>query len=218
MKVGEILIDDGMISFAQPGPVPPASAPTGGLRWSALHRLLQLAPGPVVLVVAGIAGLALGLIGALTGFLASEVLGGGAFFALLLASVSVGGVGLGSLSLAAMSALLRHKPLSAPGPLSGGAGLDEERARRLRPFLIDQGERATVEWLAAQTGMMSDAVVRALAHFEARGELDEELNLHTGEWYYRLNHASTRLAPLSLQERLERLADSKSISGVKNEK
>lgn len=212
MKVGEILIEDGMISFAQTGLVSPASAPTGGHRLSDLHRLLQLAPRPVVLVATGMACLTLGLTATLVAFLASDALGGGASFALLLAAVLVGGVGLGGLCLAAMSALIRRHPLPSAAAPSDRARLEEERARRLRPLLVDQGQLATVEWLVEQTGMMPEVVVRSLAYFEARGELDEELNLDTGEWYYRLNHAPTRLAPLTLRERVERLAGSEKSS------
>src|SRR5262249_32653439 len=58
---------------------------------------------------------------------------------------------------------------------------------RLRRVLAERAPEQTVERLAEQLGLPEATVVRALVAMRRRGEIDEELNTQTGEWYYCLS-------------------------------
>jgi len=55
---------------------------------------------------------------------------------------------------------------------------------RLRALLREANAEQSVAWIARQTALAEPIVVRALARLRESGELREELNEQTGDWYY----------------------------------
>jgi hypothetical protein len=55
---------------------------------------------------------------------------------------------------------------------------------RVRAALAAQNPEQTVEWLTAQLGLPETTVVRVLDRLRRAGEVEEELNVDSGDWYY----------------------------------
>lgn len=55
---------------------------------------------------------------------------------------------------------------------------------RVRGALSEPKPEQTVEWLAAKLRLPEATVVRVLDRLRKRGEIEEELNIDNGEWYY----------------------------------
>jgi hypothetical protein len=80
---------------------------------------------------------------------------------------------------------------------------------KLLPLLDADSPSTTFERLVAETGMTEPALVETLSLAESRGILDEELNLETGEWYYRRSGRARAEAaaqePRSIEDRQQAL-------------
>lgn len=59
-----------------------------------------------------------------------------------------------------------------------------EYVERLRRVLTKADARHTVEWIARNLGWPEQDVVRTLGWLQARGELREDLDITSGEFYY----------------------------------
>ncbi len=55
---------------------------------------------------------------------------------------------------------------------------------RVRAALSEPKTEQTVEWLAARLRLPEATVVRVLDRLRKQGEIEEELNIDNGEWYY----------------------------------
>jgi hypothetical protein len=54
----------------------------------------------------------------------------------------------------------------------------------VRAALAAQNPEQTVEWLTARLGLPEATVVRVLDRLRRAGEVEEELNVDSGDWYY----------------------------------
>jgi hypothetical protein len=77
-----------------------------------------------------------------------------------------------------------------------------EDGRSIQALLRPDGTHQTVEWIAAQTRLPEARVVAALLQLRDLGELEEELDVESGEWFYR--PVPTSAASLTLDERAKR--------------
>ena len=59
------------------------------------------------------------------------------------------------------------------------------RVNRLLPALTDTSVKATTTEIAKRSGILEHIVVEVLLELKKRGEVEEELNLETGEFFYR---------------------------------
>jgi hypothetical protein len=64
---------------------------------------------------------------------------------------------------------------------------------RVRGALSEPRPEQTVEWLATTLSLPEVTVVRVLDRLRKQGEIEEELNVENGEWYY---FASSRPDPV----------------------
>lgn len=90
------------------------------------------------------------------------------------------GIGVATLGLMKRGVLKRQAA-------EEGARLDAELAQcmsRMRGLLADSRPTQTVEWIVHSLGLPEATVLRALKRLRERGELVEELNEDTGDWYY----------------------------------
>jgi DNA-binding MarR family transcriptional regulator len=55
---------------------------------------------------------------------------------------------------------------------------------RVRDALREPKTEQTVEWLAAKLRLPETTVVRVLDRLRKQGDIEEELNVENGEWYY----------------------------------
>ncbi|HET7501725.1 MAG TPA: hypothetical protein VFK02_11995 [Kofleriaceae bacterium] len=115
-----------------------------------------------------------------------------------------GAVGFALAPPASLLALVLHVVPLMFGSGALGLGLvkriEERRARRaarladetemlahverVRSALRESNPSQTVEWIASTLGLSEPTVVRTLSWLRKRGEVEEELNLDNGEWYY----------------------------------
>ena len=166
---------------------------------SPLFRVGGQVPGPsLAWIFTGTVVLAGGLWTLLTGFFAlydpANMLSLSLRFlptGLPLACLGSGILGLGLVKQKAATSLP-----ALPGPPQHG------------PKLLEMlgGNDTTVLGLVRKSGLPEVDVVRTLAALEQRGEVQEELNTDTGEFFYRVSQGEER--PLSLQERMDRQDDS----------
>jgi len=77
---------------------------------------------------------------------------------------------------------------------------------RLITLLKDTEPQWTVESLVLKSGLGETDLVRSLAAMERGGEITEELDTETGEYFYQISEGRTG-RPLSLQERLAEQGD-----------
>mgnify|MGYP001328446391 CR=1 FL=1 len=109
---------------------------------------------------------------------------------------------LGGLGLVALAALQ---------PLLKGAVQAEQRARyaeareRIRPLVAQRAAHQTVEWLSAHARLTEPEVVGALLTLRADGELVEELDLETGQFYYALASSAAAQSSENLDARAQRI-------------
>jgi hypothetical protein len=120
-----------------------------------------------------------------------------------------------------LSLSLRFLPTGLPLVCLGsgmlGLGLVKQNATAWQPALpgppqhgprllgLLDGDDTSVPGLVRTSGLGEAEVVRTLAVLEQRGEVQEELNTDTGEYFYRSSQGEGR--PLSLQERMDRQED-----------
>ena len=121
-----------------------------------------------------------------------------------------------------LSLSLRFLPTGLPLVCLGsgvlGLGLVKQKAATRQPALpgppqhgpkllgLLNGEDTSVAGLVRTSGLPEVEVVHTLAALEHRGDVREELNTDTGEYFYRASREEGR--PLSLQERVDRQEDS----------
>jgi hypothetical protein len=121
-----------------------------------------------------------------------------------------------------LSLSLRFLPTGLPLVCLGsgilGLGLVKHKAATWQPALpgppqhgpkllgLLDGEDTSVLGLVRASGLAESEVVHTLAALEQRGEVREDLNTDTGEYFYRPPRGEGR--PLSLQERVDRQEES----------
>jgi hypothetical protein len=195
IQVGDITIDGQNVQIEslkaqarvpQAGLAQPSSAPL-------LSTLARLPIRPALLAVAGAALVAAGTaVNIVVGVLADPLT------ALLRGGV-LAPLGVGLLVLAGLKAYVGGRsPAVLAASLEGGS---EQYLARLRPLLQGEPGACTVPALARTTGWPEATVVRALALLRGRGEVAEELDLDTGEFYY----TTLTLPPRDLDSRLGEL-------------
>jgi hypothetical protein len=197
LQVGDIAIDgsDIRIGGAKPG------SPDGGDTTQSVEDLRSgiqfldrvpfsgrflIACGVVVAIAGTIINVALGAwnnpIGAL--------MGGGVLAPL----------GIGIAVLGAAGEYLRRRPhLRHRAALVGDP---QTYLATLRQLLAHSRPDQTVPWIVHRTGWSEGTVVHALALLRSSGELLEELDLDTGEFYYVVPTNPFTLAPADLDTRL----------------
>ena len=193
IRVGDITIDEGSVQIGGAEPGRPAAAAVRPAP-SPLPSLVRRIPvPPLVLAGAGAAMLAAGT--------AVNVLVG--VFSDPLTALARGGIlaplGFGMLVLAGLTTVLRRRP--AAELVSALGGDVDGHVARLRPLLDAVPAACTVAALATRAGWPEPTVVRVLALMRERGEVSEELDLDTGQFYY----TTRTLPPRDLQSRLATL-------------
>jgi len=93
-----------------------------------------------------------------------------------LAPVGFGLVVLGAAKHFAGRPAVRHQAALGVDP--------EPYVARLGTLLALPRPQQTIEWISRQTGWTEETVVHALALLRERGQVQEELDLETGEFYY----------------------------------
>ncbi|MGM0577942.1 MAG: hypothetical protein ACQEXJ_19605 [Myxococcota bacterium] len=180
LRVGDIEIDGDRVTIhgdqgasAGSPAVPHRSvrdAPSDGASLAAI-------PGsPRVLTVAGAS---VALLGVVWMVLTPESSG---LFRYVLSGGALTFFGLGAAVLGVAKHLTRRR-LAAELDRAERRRLEPVRAR-LRHELGDEATVNTVEHLVARTGFSEADIVRALRWMREAGDVREELNLDTGEWYY----------------------------------
>jgi hypothetical protein len=210
IQIGEVLIETR------------EEATSGGapLRLASLGRRLPFAPA--LLWVTGGLTWALGtgiLLRGVAAFYDGANLGQldlGFLLGLPLASLGATLVGLGILKRASLCQDTSSRLIAGP--------VDEHRLDRnwqqISRALSEANPEASVETLAESHGLAVEEVVWTLGVLCDRGEVSEELNLDTGEWYYTLLESAeprendeipdvvAESRPLTLAERLKKNGES----------
>jgi hypothetical protein len=193
LQVGDIQIDGTKVviggqpmdgSRPAPAPTPPPGSP---LRW--VDRLPISASALVAIgAVLAVAGAAANMLYAAWADPVGALVHGG-----FLAPVGVGAIGAG-----VVKAWMRRNPaVRYRAELGHGA---EQFISTLRPLLSIADPRNTVAHIAARTGWPEQRVVASLALLRERGELREELDLDTGQFFYQT--VPNLPAPRNLDSRL----------------
>jgi len=135
--------------------------------------------------------------------------GAGLAWMLLGVPVTMTGLVLAALAIGARLATRSARAEVAERGPTLAPDLFDARLTRLRPLLLADRSDMTFEKLAKESGMTEAALVETLALAESRSLVDEELNLETGQWYYRLGlrgkHDVVVERPRSLEERKREL-------------
>lgn len=169
-----------------PAPAQPSSAP--------LLTILQRVPiSPALLAAVAVGMIVVGTtVNVVVGVLSDP-------FAALARGGVLAPLGVGVLGLALLKGFLGTRQSAA---LVSGLGDDgDARIAALRPLLQGQPEACTVAALAQSTGWSESTVVRVLALMRSRGEVVEELDLDSGQFYY----TTLTLPPRDLNSRLGEL-------------
>jgi hypothetical protein len=195
IQVGEITIDGENVRIGNADNLPQAQSSRPALAPSidplAIATLIPGRPGLLALIGAGMmaAGTVVNLV---VGVLSDPVR------ALLYGGV-MAPLGVGLLGLALLKAwTVRASPVALASSLEGGP---EQYIATLRPLLQGGPEACTVAALARATRCSEPTVVRALALMRERGEVAEELDFDTGQFYY----TTRTLPPRDLDSRLGQL-------------
>lgn len=193
LRVGDIEIDGTRVTIGGADPVRPPSAPRGPVQPGnyRLLRLLQRLPVPASAL------LAVGVVLAAAGTVVNAVVGVTAdpFGALVRGGV-LAPLGFGVTCVALLKAYLARRP---DIPLAAALGGDPEGyVERLRPLLHGEPLLRTVPALAGRAGWPESTVVRVLALMRERGEVEEDVDLDTGEFCY----AIASFPPRNLDARL----------------
>lgn len=203
LQVGDIQIDGSDIRIGGRNPGLPEAAGTDartgtGTDVSQAVRVLDHIPfSPRTLVMAGLAAVIAGtvvnvVLGAWNDPLGVLVRGG------ILAPLGVGIVMLG-----AAKQYLRRKPEVRH---RAALGADADRyLDTLRQILAQPSPQQTIGWIGQRTGWPEADVVHALALLRTRGELLEEIDLESGEFYYVAQPQPLTLGPADLDTRLGNL-------------
>jgi len=203
LQVGDIEIDgsDIRIGGRNPG-LPEAARSDAGTDTETdvarAVRLLDRIPfSPRTLVMAGLAA-------AIAGTVVNVVLGawndplgvlvrGGILFPL----------GISVVTLGAAKQYLRRKPETRHRAALGDNA--DRYVDVLRKILAQASPQQTIGWIRQRTGWPEADVVHALALLRTRGELLEEIDLESGEFYYVAQPQPLTLGPADLDTRLANL-------------
>lgn len=195
IQVGDISIDGQNVQVGHPSEL--SRVPDAGLSQASNARLLatltRIPVPPALLAGAGVGMIAVGTaVNVVVGVLSDP------FTALLRGGV-LAPLGLSLVGLAVLKAYVgRRAALVLAASLEGAA---EQYVARLRPLLQAAPEACTVPALARTTGWSEATVVRALALLREHGEVAEELDFDTGQFYY----TTRTLPPRDLDSRLGQL-------------
>lgn len=91
-------------------------------------------------------------------------------------------IGVGLMVVATMKR--RALELAAAGRAREGERELAEHGKAITGQLRGHGSEQTVEWLMERTKLPESTIVRTLASLRARGEITEELDTDTGNWFY----------------------------------
>jgi hypothetical protein len=195
IQVGEITIDGQDVRIGKPDVLPRAQsagpAPASSADPLAAATRIPVRPALLAIIGAGMiaAGTAVNLVvGVLSDPVRALLYGG------VLAPLGVGLLGLALLKAWAS----RLSPVALAASFEGGP---ERYIATLRPLLHGGPEACTVAALARTTGWSEPTVVRTLALMRERGEVAEELDFDTGQFYY----TTGTLPPRDLDSRLGQL-------------
>lgn len=201
LQVGDIQIDgsDIRIGGSNPGlPEAPRTETDTGTDVARAVRVLDRIPfSPGTLVAIGLAAAAVGtainlVLGAWNDPLGVLMRGG------LLAPL-----GMGIMVLGAAKQYLRRKPETRHRAALGGNA--DRYLDTLRQLLGQAAPHQTIGWIRQRTGWAEADVVHALALLRTRGELLEEIDLESGEFYYVAQPQPLTLGPADLDTRLGNL-------------
>lgn len=181
LRVGDILIeDDGIRIAGQAYTRVPTTTPRQGSKGGAsVGALAALRHFPVPAHILGWLGAGVSIIGF------TLAVWGTAWehpISALLRGGFLVPVGAGLIAAAVLKRLLEKNAISI-----NRLALDEQGepvADRVRKLLTRPDQNQTVEWLQERTGWPESTLVRVLAVLRERGELAEELNEDSGDFYY----------------------------------
>lgn len=195
LRVGDIDIDGSAVRIGGRPQTPGAAArterpPSNETAVQFLRSLKELAiPARVI----GWSGALLGGLGFILG------LAGGAWQDPIGATLRGGfllPIGTGLIAAAILKRMLEQGTVRVSQLTLGDEA--EEMAAALRPMLAAPLKHQTIEWLGKRTGWTERTIVTLLEHFRANGELEEELDNDSGEFYYYF----VRRAPENLDARI----------------
>lgn len=112
-------------------------------------------------------------------------------------------LGGGSLGLGVMKQLEEGRELRA-SRLLGEAEI-APHVERVRAALGEARPEQTVEWIVKTLQLPEATVVRALDRLRKQGDVEEELNVENGEWYYFARPRETDAARGDLESRMAAL-------------
>lgn len=188
IRLGDIEIDDNVVRIGGVPQVPVPHAPphalivqTSSLDTSAPPPDVPSLPSLKGLPVSGRFLLRAGAV-VLLGTLAVLAVFPPASFLSLLLHVLPLPFGAGLLALGALKRAEERRELRA-ARLRDEAEL-APHLDRVRGALSEPKPEQTIEWLAARLRLPEATVVRVLDRLRKQGEIEEELNTDSGEWYY----------------------------------
>ena len=179
----------------------PAQVGAGGHSLDGLAGLEKLPVKGTTLIGGGAIGMAAGSLLLLFASAPHDLISF-AFHGGLLVTAGAGVAGLGALKQLAMSRARARETAQAEAEL--GPLIDQ-----LRGLLHEPHKTQTVEWIAGALGAGEAKAVRALAHMRRTGELREDLNVDSGEYFYYLEAPE----PARLRGLDDRLADLERSNG-----
>jgi DNA-binding MarR family transcriptional regulator len=112
-------------------------------------------------------------------------------------------VGGGSLGLGVIKQLEEGRQRQA-ARLLGEAEI-APHVERIRAALSEPRPEQTVEWIATSLQLPEATVVRALDRLRKQGDIEEELNIDNGEWYYFARPRDTDSVRRDLEARMAAL-------------
>ena len=200
VRIGDIEIDGPVVRIGgQPAPqvyvpqelVPPAPPPGQA-------RTESLKPLPV----SGLALIQLGAVLLLAGIVVFAVAPPASILSFMLhvLPLTLGG---GSLGLGVVKKLEDGRRLQADR-LLGEAEL-APHVERVRAALSEPRPEQTVEWVATTLQLPEATVVRALDRLRKQGDIEEELSLESGDWYYFARSRNTEPVRRDLEARMAAL-------------
>lgn len=109
-------------------------------------------------------------------------------------------LGVGVLVLGVLREYLRARPDVRHRAALGDA--PDAHLDRLRELLREPGPHQTIPWITRATGWDEGAVLHALALLRSSGELLEEIDFDSGEFYYMAQPTPLTASPANLDTRL----------------
>ena len=188
LRIGDIQIDGAEVTVRS---APLATPAVAGGQPAAAQWLAQVSRR--LLAYSGLAAIAVGSSLLVLLWPGPDPLG----FALRGGLIVLGGLGL--VALAALQPLLRKVVQAEQRALYAQA------RDKIRPLVAKRAAHQTVEWLSAHARLTEPEVVGALLTLRADGELIEELDLETGQFYYALAPTAAIQSSENLDARAQRI-------------